>query len=148
MQLGKRQFQETHQLIKTMVYFFQRYSFFAIRDVLTELLFVDKISPGINVDFDPYPKVGLHDAKAYIRALDEMPKPCAALIAVPDDLHVEIMLACAAREIPFMVVKPAVTNLDDFYKVMKAMPPGLLGMVDYHMVYDEENLLKVFNNLY
>ena len=96
--------------------------------------------PGIDIEFEAYPTAGLHDAKAYIRALDDMPRPCAALIAVPDDLHVEIMLACAAREIPFLIVKPAVTTLKDFYRVMKAMPSGLLGMVDYHKVYDEVNL--------
>lgn len=98
-------------------------------------------TPGINTEFEAYPAVGLHDAKAYIRALDEMPRPCAALIAVPDDLHVDVMLACAAREIPFLIVKPVVTTLKDYYQVMKAMPPGLLGMVDYHKVYDEANLL-------
>lgn len=97
--------------------------------------------PGIDISFDAYPKPGNNDSKAYIRALDEMPKPCAALIAVPDDLHVEVMLACISREIPFFIVKPAVTSLKDFYKIKEAMPPGLLGIVDYHKVYDEANLL-------
>lgn len=97
--------------------------------------------PGIDVSFDTYPAPGLVDPNAYLRALDEMPRPCAALIAVPDDMHVEVMLACAQRNIPFLIVKPAVTRLDDFYQVTDAMPDGLLGMVDYHKVYDEANLL-------
>jgi predicted dehydrogenase len=70
-----------------------------------------------------------------------MPSPRAAIIAVPDHLHVEVMLACAERHIPFLVVKPAVTRLNEFYAVLKNLPAGLLAMVDYHKVYDEANLL-------
>lgn len=97
--------------------------------------------PGIDVSFDSCPAPGQRDAQAYLRALDDMPRPCAALIAVPDDLHLAVMLACAERNIPFLIVKPAVTRLDDFYRVKAAMPEGLLGMVDYHKVYDEANLM-------
>lgn len=97
--------------------------------------------PGIDVSIDTYPACGVVDPSAYLQALDNMPKPCAALIAVPDDIHAEVILACAQRGIPFLIVKPAVTRLDDFYKVRAAMRDGLLGMVDYHKVYDEANLL-------
>lgn len=100
-----------------------------------------RADPGIDVSFDAYPSPGKVDAEAYIQALDAMPRPCAALIAVPDDKHVEVMLACVQRDIPFLIVKPAVTRLEDFYQIKAAMPPGLLGMVDYHKVYDEANLL-------
>ena len=100
-----------------------------------------KNNPGIDIDFDAFPSEGLIDDKAYIRALDNVQRPCAALIAVPDDIHVEVMLACAQRDIPFLIVKPAVTRLEDFYRVRSAMRDGLLGMVDYHKVYDEANLL-------
>jgi D-galacturonate reductase len=99
--------------------------------------------PGFDVSFHPYPEPGEVDPKAYLRALDEMPKPSAALIAVPDDKHVEVMLACIDRKIPFLIVKPAVTRLDDFYRVKEAMPEGFLAMVDYHKVYDEANLLML-----
>ena len=97
--------------------------------------------PGIDLSFDAYPAHGEVDDKAYLRALDAMPKPCAALIAVPDNLHVEVMLACAQRRIPFLVVKPAVTRLSDLHEVKSAMSSDLIGMVDYHKVYDEANLL-------
>jgi len=100
-----------------------------------------QISPGVDVSFDAYPEVGENDTKAYLKALDKMPRPSAALIAVPDDMHVEVMLACVERNIPFLIVKPAVTCLDDFYLVKAAMPEGYIGMVDYHKVYDEANLL-------
>lgn len=101
-----------------------------------------RIDPGLDVEFESFPETGVVDSKSYIRALDEMPKPCAALIAVPDELHVEIMAACIDRNIPFLVVKPAVTKLNDFYRIQESLNnKKLLAMVDYHKVYDEANLL-------
>lgn len=97
--------------------------------------------PGLDVSFDSFPSPGEVESDAYIKALDLMPRPCAALIAVPDETHVEVMLACARRNIPFLIVKPAVTRLNDFYNVLSALPKDLLAMVDYHKVYDEANLL-------
>ncbi|MEK8025243.1 hypothetical protein [Pseudaquabacterium rugosum] len=97
--------------------------------------------PGIDPRFEAFPGPGQHDPQAWLRALDTLPQPCAALIALPDALHAEAMLACAQRGIPFLIVKPAVTTLDDYYRVREAMPAGLLGMIDYHKVFDEANLL-------
>jgi len=96
---------------------------------------------GLDSSFEAFPSENIIDSSAYLKALDEMPRPCAALIAVPDDTHLDVMLACAQRNIPFFVVKPAVTKLSDFYRIKSAMRDGLLGMVDYHKVYDEANLL-------
>ncbi len=107
----------------------------------------DKVAPwhselGLDAAFESYPAPGEIDSKSYLRALDEMPKPCAALIAVPDDLHMEVILACVERDIPFLVVKPAVTRLEDYYRVQSQLNgKDLLAMVDYHKVYDEANLL-------
>lgn len=98
--------------------------------------------PGFDVEFESYPIPGEIDSKSYLHVLNEMPRPCAALIAVPDDLHLEMMEACIERDIPFLVVKPAVTRLDDFYRIQsKLKGKDLLAMVDYHKVYDEANLL-------
>lgn len=96
---------------------------------------------GLDVCFTAYPGPGQRDSHAYLRALDEMARPRAALIAVPDDRHAEMMLACAERGIPFLIVKPAVTRLADFYRVKASITPGQLAMVDYHKVYDEANLM-------
>jgi len=109
------------------------------------------IDPQIDISFNSFPSSGTVDAKSYIQALDEIPKPCAALIAVPDNMHVDVMLECARRDIPFLVVKPAVTNLEDYYLVKAALNSDLLTLVDYHKVYDESNLLimeDLKNNIY
>lgn len=100
-----------------------------------------KINLGMDTSFKSYPSPGIIDSKAYIQALNETPMPCAVLIAVPDNLHVEVMLECVSRNIPFLIVKPAVTRLNDYYKVKAAIGTDLLAMVDYHKVYDESNLL-------
>lgn len=89
-----------------------------------------------------YPDQDLYDESAYLEALKNVPHPKVALIAVPDDLHEEIMMNCANHKVPFLIVKPAVISLDGFYKVSeKLKETGVLGMVDYHKVYDEANML-------
>lgn len=89
-----------------------------------------------------YPSDGVVDEKAYIQALEEMPRPCAALIAVPDSLHKQVIMECIKSEIPFLVVKPAVITLKALYEILDAMEgKNVLGMVDYHKVFDEANLL-------
>lgn len=82
------------------------------------------------------------DDRAYLKALAEMPRPCVALIAVPDFLHREVMEKCIEAAIPFMVVKPAVTRLQDLYQLLdKLEQHPVLGMVDYHKVFDDANLM-------
>lgn len=121
--------------------------FKAVRDKIAKWT----TSPGIDVSFESYPPNGEIDCKAYIQALDNTPSPKAAIIAVPDHLHTEMIMACVNRDIPFLIVKPAVTNLNDFYRISTAMPKGMIGMVDYHKVYDDANLLllqDINNNKY
>ena len=89
-----------------------------------------------------FPKSGQIDDKAYEKALSAMPKPCVALIAVPDYLHKEVMLACISHGVSFLVVKPALIRLEDLYEVLqKIEEKPILGMVDYHKVFDEANIL-------
>ena len=93
-------------------------------------------------DFECLPDPGVINTKAYVDALRDMPKPCAALIAVPDHLHTEVMLACIATGVHFLVVKPAVTTLKDLHTVIDAIEDKpVFGMVDYHKVFDEANVL-------
>ncbi|MHB1222175.1 MAG: Gfo/Idh/MocA family protein [Gammaproteobacteria bacterium] len=95
-----------------------------------------------HADFESFPAEGVVDTEAYVDALKSMPRPCAALIAVPDHLHKSIMMACINEGIHFLVVKPAVTNLRDLYDVLDAIgQKRVFGMVDYHKVFDEANIL-------
>jgi predicted dehydrogenase len=88
------------------------------------------------------PGEGQRDDQAYLRAIESIEKPAVAWIAVPDDLHATVMEACIRAGLPLLVVKPAVTRREELDRIA-----GLLdehrgfGMVDYHKVYDEANLM-------
>jgi D-galacturonate reductase len=97
---------------------------------------------GWSDELELFPDSGQIDEKAYLRALSALPKPCVALIAVPDFLHKEVMLACISHGVPFLVVKPALIRLEDLYEVLQEIEKKpILGMVDYHKVFDEANML-------
>lgn len=95
----------------------------------------------LDTRFEYYPKDSVVDEKAYLQALDNCSDDCAVIIAVPDLIHAEIMIECAKREISFLIVKPAVSTLADFYKVRSHLKPSTLAMVDYHKIYDDANLI-------
>lgn len=74
-------------------------------------------------------------------SLESNTSPQLALIAVPDHMHVSAMKACIDRGIHFLIVKPSVTRLEQYYEVLDAAEKNnVLGIVDFHKVYDEANL--------
>ena len=96
---------------------------------------------GWDVSLNTFPEADVNDSKAYLYALERIPRPAVALIALPDHLHYEVMLACIEQKIPFLVVKPAVIRLKEFYTLKKKLQESkVFAMVDYHKVYDEVNL--------
>lgn len=79
---------------------------------------------------------------AYKDALKTTPKPTAVIIATPDYLHKETILESIKFKNHFLVVKPAVTKLKDWEETVEQQKKtGVLGLVDYHKVYDEANLI-------
>jgi len=82
------------------------------------------------------------DDSGVTQALDANPNTKVALIAVPDHLHITAMKACIERGIHFLIVKPALTRLEDFYEVLfECERKNIFCMVDFHKVFDESNLL-------
>lgn len=67
----------------------------------------------------------------------------AAIIALPDHLHLAAIEHCKKKAIPFLVVKPALTNLSDYYQATDGLPDKLLARVDYHKVFDPANRFLV-----
>jgi len=89
-----------------------------------------------------YPKKDEIDEKTYLKALKELPKPGAVIIATPNHLHKEMILNTIQAGHHFLIVKPPLTNLKDYQEVMVRMnKTKLLGMVDYHKIHDEPNLI-------
>lgn len=89
-----------------------------------------------------YPKNNQVDDRAFVEALNDLPKPLAVIVAVPDFLHKPIILASIENGSHFLVVKPVVTKLSDLKEIIKAQEKHkVLGLVDYHKAYDEHNLI-------
>lgn len=110
-------------------------------DQLAPRLAQIKQMTGWDTSVKTYPKTRTTYEEAYLDALHEMPKPMAALIAVPDHQHVPIMDRCIEFGVPFLIVKPAVTRLDALYGLLDRLKTQPIpAWVDYHKVYDLANL--------
>ena len=71
------------------------------------------------------------------------------IIATPDNLHYQQAMLSFKHNFHVLCVKPLVTNTDENRELIKLqMEKNLLGMVEYHKRYDEENLYtkKIINN--
>lgn len=81
-------------------------------------------------------------ADAYKDALKSLPEPKAVIIATPDHLHKEMILESIKYKSHFLVVKPVVTKLKDLEEIIEQQQKtGVLGLADYHKVFDEANLI-------
>lgn len=88
------------------------------------------------------PEAGETNENAYAEALEHLSKPLIALIATPDHTHRKVMEACIAASVPFLIVKPALRNLDDHYTIVQRMETTKsFGLVDFHKIYDDANAL-------
>lgn len=97
---------------------------------------------GWDVDIKLFPEDNRSDDFAYLKALNKVPKPAVAIIATPDHLHKKIILDVFKKDLHFLVVKPAVTSLNELDEVINAQAKfKKLGFVDYHKVYDDANLI-------
>ena len=93
-------------------------------------------------DIRLFPQDDIVKDDAYIEALESLPHPGAVIIATPDHLHKEMILNSIKYKHHFLVVKPAVTKLLDLEDIVKKLEnTNILGLVDYHKVYDDANLI-------
>src|SRR3972149_1322293 len=86
--------------------------------------------------------------KAYVKAMKKLPKPGAVIIATPDYTHKEMIICAINNGLHYLVVKPVVTKLSDLKKILNLHDKKrVLGMVDYHKVFDEHNITLKNNYL-
>ncbi|MFA5164056.1 MAG: Gfo/Idh/MocA family oxidoreductase [Candidatus Omnitrophota bacterium] len=79
--------------------------------------------------------------KGYIRAIQEMPRPACAIIAVPDNIHKDVAEAALLNGMHVLVVKPFVETVKDAKDLEKTRKEqGLYGAVEFHKRYDDANL--------
>ena len=114
---------------------------FKFQRLRKKLIFLNKTF-GWNTNIILFPGDNEIKDDAYIDALKSLPKPRAVIIVTPDHLHKEMILKSIKFKYHFLVVKPAVTKLKDLEKIIEQQQKmGVLGLVDYHKVYDEANLI-------
>ena len=81
-------------------------------------------------------KPGVRFYADYIRMLDEV-KPDAVLSTTPNNQHVEILRACAARGIHVWFQKPMATNLKDAREMERlAREAGIVLMINYWNLWE------------
>jgi predicted dehydrogenase len=97
---------------------------------------------GWDTSIEFFPNKNEIDEKAYLAALKSLPKPGAVIIATPNHLHKEMMLKTIEAGHHFLIVKPPLTCLKDYKEVVDQLnQTTILGMVDYHKIHDEPNLI-------
>tara|TARA_X000000950_G_C13893228_1_gene651733 strand:+ start:37 stop:1266 length:1230 start_codon:yes stop_codon:yes gene_type:complete len=95
-----------------------------------------------NLSVNLSPEKGENNESSYKKVLRKTQKPCIAIISTPDHTHKKIIKECIKNEVPFFVVKPAVTKLSDFYQLREMLDDSSIsGMVDFHKVFDESNFV-------
>ena len=127
--------------------------FFALRDGSKAEIIKSKIQKikdnftwDSNITFFPKPKE--INEKAYVKAMKKLPKPGAVIIATPDYTHKEMIICAINNGLHYLVVKPVVTKLSDLKKILNLHDKKrVLGMVDYHKVFDEHNITLKNNYL-
>ena len=99
----------------------------------------DDLGTDIRVRY--FPSGGRTDKNAYVKAIEEIPRPACAIIAVPDALHKEVMTRTIRAGLHTLVVKPAVLTVDDLRELLAAQSRHrVYCAVEYHKRFDLANL--------
>ena len=95
-----------------------------------------------NININTYPPLNVVDECAYNKTISKSKADTVALIAVPDRMHKEVIMSCIKSNINFFVVKPAVIRLNEYLDLVKyADQNNVLGYVDYHKIFDDQNIM-------
>ena len=97
---------------------------------------------GTQVHIKGYPDGRGRDTSAYLKALEEIPRPACAIVVVPDHLHASITSDVIRAGVHPLVVKPLTPTLKEAVDLMElADRHQVYGAVEFHKRWDETNLL-------
>ena len=92
---------------------------------------------GLDASVETFPADGVVDPRAYEAALDTLAPGGAAVVVVPDDLHLAVALAAVERGLHVLVAKPLVQRLEEHRRLLAAARRrGVLVMVEVHKRFD------------
>jgi len=95
----------------------------------------------IKLNVECIPKSGT-DSESYIDAINQIPRPAIAVVAVPDHLHYQICKDCLIHDLFTIVVKPLTPRLDEAIDLADlAKKKNLLAYVEFHKRLDEANMI-------
>ncbi|MFA5316406.1 MAG: Gfo/Idh/MocA family oxidoreductase [Dehalococcoidales bacterium] len=95
---------------------------------------------GISMPVSFYPR-GNDDAKAYLKAIKDIPRPACALVATPDRLHKRAAEAAIKAGLHTLVVKPLVPTAAEARSLIGLQKwKKVYCAVEFHKRYDDANL--------
>lgn len=97
---------------------------------------------GTNLSLTCFPEeTGQDDRESYKKALEKIPRPAAAIVVVPDQLHAKIATDCLNAGLHTLVVKPLTPDVDSARQLITLQKEkGLYGAVEFHKRFDRANL--------
>lgn len=97
----------------------------------------NKYTDSLDCSVNTFPADGTSDPKAYIAALDSMPKGSAVTVFTPDDTHFDITLAAVKRGLHVLTTKPLVKTLAEHEELAAAARENnVLVMCEVHKRFD------------
>lgn len=95
--------------------------------------------------FRPWPSPNEPDepqANLYLKLLAALPPRSLVVVALPDQLHAEVILAVLAHSHHVLAVKPLVLRVADSERIeQEARARGVLVAIDYHKRFDTRSLM-------
>ena len=97
---------------------------------------------GTQVRLRGYPTGEDPDSRAYLKALEDLPRPACAIVVVPDHLHASITADVIRAGVHPLVVKPLTPTVYEAQELIElADKYNVYGAVEFHKRWDESNLL-------
>lgn len=97
---------------------------------------------GVYLKTEIFPNEGEPDPLAYRKLLPRVPRPGCAIVAVPDDLHYQVIKDCLDHGLHVLVVKPFTTLTSEAVELVEtARKKELYGAVEFHKRWDRSNML-------
>jgi len=96
---------------------------------------------GLKLPITYYPTKTKNNVSAYKDAINEIPKPAACIVSVPDDLHKRVAEYAIRNGLHTLVVKPLAPTVKEVYQLIRAQDRAqVYGAVEFHKRLDWANL--------
>jgi predicted dehydrogenase len=96
---------------------------------------------GFSVNIKYYPENGMNDPEAYKKAINDIPRPACAVVAVPDHLHRAVAGYAIEKNMHTLVVKPLAPTLKETLELIEIQKRhNVYCAVEFHKRLDRSNI--------